>query len=148
MPFLILFLFFFVGATIMPRKSKRTQLLQSIRAKSRYRQRAIRLWENQVESLEECDLFNPKVRTRTREENKCLILAMKMVLKLHLNLVKNNQPMSVFDISWTMIQKIVASEMGVGINYLRLLTKQIIKDGDVMVFGEDSDKKKRKQRKR
>jgi hypothetical protein len=87
----------------MPPISKGRRRSQSNLAQHRYAIRMNKIWKERLEEMNEGDLGNKKGRSRSFEENKLILLTLKMLLNVYLRFIDDGK-MSVFTLSWTMLE--------------------------------------------
>lgn len=120
----------------MVRVSQSKRSRQSNCAKSRHAKRTLRVWCQQLDSFDEYDLGNNKGKTRTAEENKLILLTIKLVLRLQLAQVIGGER-TIYTVSWTDIDNLVADSLQVRRVHVSALRKALFEDGDVLIFGEE-----------
>jgi hypothetical protein len=76
----------------------------------------------EASKFEQRELCNTPGRVRTPEENKIILLALKMMLKMNLRQV-TAVLVSLHSISWTILEQTVATEFKIGPRYVRKLQK-------------------------
>jgi hypothetical protein len=96
----------------MGRSSKLKRCRQTHLAKANYSKRTARVWNDVLDSFHEYDLGNKNGKTRTAEENKLVLLTLKLVLRLQLTQVADGER-SIFTVSWTAIENLVADALQV-----------------------------------
>ena len=126
----------------MPPLSKRTKQRQltmaQVNKQQEYSKKSLTIWESQLTEFKSWDLKNPQGRSRTVEENKIVLLSLKMMLAYNIELVKSGS-LSVHDINWTTIENTVASQLHISNKYVSELRRSLFQDGDVLVFGANDD---------
>jgi hypothetical protein len=70
------------------------------------------LWNKALDEFDEYGLGNNKGKTRTAEENKLILLTVKLVLRMQLEQVANGEK-SIFTVAWTTIETLVADSLQV-----------------------------------
>ena len=126
----------------MPPASKRTKQRQltmlEVNKQQIYSKKILNVRESLYEEFDSWDLKNPQGRSRTVEENKIVLLSLKMMLSFNIELVKSGS-MSSHDINWTIIENLVAKQLGLSNKYISELRRALFEDGDVLSFGLDDD---------
>jgi hypothetical protein len=130
----------------MPPRSKRQKQagphMESVNERKnlrfQLRQKCLANWEEAAQTFDGWDLANPKGRSRTDHENKLVLLSVKMVLKMHITMIKSKQ-LDVYNLSWTYIEQFVATNMGLNAHYVRILRQNLFKDGDIITFGSSGN---------
>ena len=84
--------------------------------------------------FEDYDLKNPRGRSRTVDENKLILLSIRLLLMLYLEQAKANI-ISIHTISWHLIEKVVAENFFITQRYVNILRKSLFEDGELVVFG-------------
>lgn len=118
-------------------KVKRYVIRHSNTAKAQHAKRTIRLWNKALDEFNEYGLGNNKVKTTTAEENKLILLTVKLVLRMQLEQVANGDR-SIFTITWTAIETLVAESLQVRLSHIMALRKALYNDGEVLIFGEEN----------
>ena len=128
----------------MPRPSKRKKIskLANVAAavdrkadlqEARRKKASVEKWETIYDNFSEQkdSLANPKGKQRTFEENKMLLLALRGALDAHLNRMKLGVQES---LTWTTIEKEVATTFQVGPAYVKNLRREFLATGQVRVW--------------
>ena len=123
----------------MPRLKKRFRLSQSLHACKKRKERLANSWRNQLEVFSDfCqEIKNPNGRSRTLEENKLLILALRAYLRRKVESM-NEGNLYPSAITWTSIEEEVARDFCVGREYLTEIRRIFLDEGDVVVFGTEN----------
>ena len=131
--------------TMPPRSKRQKQAGPAMKAindhksfKHILRERCLTQWEYNLESFDEWDLSNPKGRSRTDHENKLVLLSVKMILKMQIKMAKAKE-MDVHTISWTQIEMFIAQNLNLNKNYVRILRKNLLTDGEIATFGSSGN---------
>jgi hypothetical protein len=77
---------------------------------------------------------SPNGKSRSYEENKLFILALRATLRRQIEAIQENR-LSPLKLSWTLIEEEVARDFHVGREYISKVRCTLIEDGDVTVFG-------------
>jgi hypothetical protein len=136
--FLIFFLFA-CAQPIMPRATKRRRRSRTAQALKKHKERLENSWRNQLEVFSDfCqEIKNPNGRSRTLEENKLLILALRAYLRQKVESM-NEGDLHPSSINWTLIEEAVARDFCVRREYLTELRRIFLDEGDVVVFGMEN----------
>jgi transposase len=122
----------------MGRLSKRQKqskdMCKLFNRRKEYARKCLQCWDSNLNSFNDWDLGNTKGRTRSVEENKLILLSLKMLLSIEIDTVKLGN-LSVHDISWTKLEKLVAKNMHVNHDYVKQLRTSLFEDGDIIDFG-------------
>jgi hypothetical protein len=123
----------------MPGVSKKRRRSRTAHASKKNKERLANSWRNQLEVFSDfCqEIKNPNGRSRTLEENKLLILALRAYLRRKVeSMNKGNLYPSA--ITWTSIEEEVARDFCVGREYLTEIRRIFLDEGDVVVFGTEN----------
>ncbi len=93
-------------------------------------------WEDQYEKFDKHNLKNPNGRVRTVEENRLILLSLKLLLKQQLIMAKNNI-FSVHDINWTELEFTISVALHVRREHVTDLRKTLLDEGCVLEFGHE-----------
>lgn len=101
-------------------------------------QRSVNSWKDRLHVFDgfAAGIKNPPGRSRTFNENKLLLLALRAALRRQVQALEANK--SEMTMSWTAIEEEVSTDFGVNRNHLTSLRKEFLDDGDVLVWSEDS----------
>ena len=122
----------------MPLFSAKKRRKQSELAKVRHGLKQVKAWKETALEFGALSLgiVNPSGQSRTFEENKLVLLALNMLMKMMMRQVEEGH-MSIHSLSWTMLEEEVASSMHMKREHITELRKQFLEDGHVLVFGEE-----------
>jgi hypothetical protein len=112
---------------------KNKRRCQSMLAKYRHGIKLLKQWQSRLDDFDTFCITNRKGRTRTVEENKVIILAMKMALSTYIDMVNTNN-MTIRQRTWTLIEKKVSTCIGIRSVHVTSLRQKIFEDGDVLNF--------------
>jgi hypothetical protein len=122
----------------MARLSKRLRQsrchARTINRNSQLKYRCLNKWQSTVDYFNSEDLKNPQRKTRTIDENKIVLLSVKMVLTMLLQQVTDGH-MIIHDLNWKMIDKYAAENPHLQRGYFGQLRKSWFEDGDIMISG-------------
>jgi uncharacterized protein (UPF0262 family) len=122
----------------MPPPSKRLKAYQdnavAMTRQKLLRNNCIKAWQSNLNKFEEYDLKNPRGRSRTADENKLILLSIRLLFNLYLEQAKANI-ISIHTISWHLIEKVVAENFFITQRYVNTLRKSLFEDGELVVFG-------------
>jgi hypothetical protein len=123
----------------MPRATKRRRRSRTAHALKKRNERLKNTWRNQLEVFSDfCqEIKNPNGRSRTLEENKLLILALRAYLRQKVESM-NEGDLHPSSINWTLIEEAVARDFCVRREYLTELRRIFLDEGDVVVFGMEN----------
>lgn len=128
----------------MPPPSKRQKKSKGATKAKLAKKSDLEHWVNQVAIFTDLayELKNPKGRSRSFEENKLILLATAAELRRQVDKYNNDPDVKPNEvkITWTEVEKAVASDFRVGWEHVHDLRKEFIESGgsDVVVWGEDS----------
>jgi hypothetical protein len=120
----------------MSRPSKCKRRKQDNLSKARYALKLTKMWNERFVQFDEYDLGNSKGRTRTTEENKLVLLTLKLVLKLYLEKVESKE-LKPHELSWTLVENRVASGLQMRREHVTKLRQQLWDNDSVGSFGND-----------
>jgi hypothetical protein len=121
----------------MPKPSKKKRRSQSLNAAKRHVCKLKNIWHGIYDDFNDGSLANSKGRSRTFEENRIVLLSLKMLLLERLELVEEGKR-KIYEITWTSIEDRVSQQLGVTREHVTALRKQFLDDGDVLIFGSDA----------
>jgi len=123
----------------MPRKKRRQRAGQSNYAIHRALVKRKRYWDDILESWDEhsTDLANPQGRC-CAEENRLVLLGVRMALRLTLQLVEA-EALRITNVSWSYIDALVAKELHKSPRQVREIRQTYLEDNEVLVFGQTED---------
>jgi hypothetical protein len=105
-------------------------------ANYRFSIRTLNMWDDIAQEFDSFSLGNPKGRSRTFEENKLVLLCLKMTINQCLARVRDKE-ISIQIISRSYLKALVANGLQMRLDHVSCLRKQLFEDGDVLVFGEE-----------
>ena len=116
------------------KKRRLQQHAATIRRKNTKYEDKYKEWEGILRQWDEmCQtLHNPKGKSRTYEQNSMLLLATKAKLSILLDQVADD-PLAIFNINWTRIDKSVAKDFKADVNHVSALRKSFVEEGVVLV---------------
>jgi transposase len=133
------FLFFVSAQPIMPGVSNKRWRSRSAHASKKRKERLANSWRNQEEVFSDfCqEIKNPNGRSRTLEENKLLIFALRAYLHKKVeSMNEGHSPAS--SITWTLVETEVARDFCVRREHLTELRRVFVDEGDVVIFGKEN----------
>ena len=123
----------------MPGVSKKRRRSRTGHACKKRKERLANSWRNRLEVFSDfCqEIKNPNGRSRTYEENKLLIFALRAYLRQKVESMNEGdlQPSS---ITWRSIEEAVARDFCVRREHLTELRRTFLEEGDVVVFGTEN----------
>lgn len=131
---------------IMPRRTKRQRHSRAAVAVAKSNQRKIKEWKSEYEVFAEqaLEIRNARGRTRTKEENQLLLLALLACLRRRIEAAEEDRS-QLCHLNWTSIETEIMEDFGVGRNNISILRRVFLEEIDeddfniqynVSVFGE------------
>jgi hypothetical protein len=135
--FCSLFSFVVRAQPIMPKPKKRRRHSRRAHASKKRKKRLANSWRNQLEVFSDfCqEIKNPNGRSRTYEENKLLILALRAYLRQKVKSM-NEGDLHPSSITWRSIEEAVAGDFFVRREHLTELRRIFLDEGDVRKMHE------------
>jgi hypothetical protein len=122
----------------MGRKNRRQLAALDVTENARHCKQTHAYWKNALEEFCEYDIGNPTGRSRTKEENRLILCAIRSNLRTYLEMVDNKQ-MKIEDVTWTNIYNKVSTDFQIRRTSVEALHLNFIEEeGDVLVFGKDN----------
>jgi transposase len=120
----------------MAPQSKRYRRSRSALAMGRQAIKQHKYWNDQVNQFDETKIANKRGRSRLKDENKMILLAIRSVLRTYLEFVDSGY-MCIDEISWTKIYLKVSEDFHVRRHHVRWLHQNHVDgDGSVLTFGK------------
>ena len=135
------FTHFLCAQPIMPHVSKRRQRSQSGNATIKHKKHRANMWRQELEFFSDLkeELKNPNGCSRTLEENKFLLLALLRELRQRVQSM-NEGHLHPSKITWTSIEKAVASDFCAWPKHVAELRCNFFDDGEVIIFGQENER--------
>jgi len=127
-----------IFSSTMAKPTKRRRASQSNVAKARQATVRKNYWRDVIEDFDErsASIANHYGRTCTVHENKLVLLALKMVVKLQFQMVEC-KAIPLKELTWTKIDKLVAKELHKSAQTVREIRQTFIDENEVLLYGEE-----------